>query len=171
MVIIENSISVKLNAEIKTVIALHPADSVRRLFAIMDLLESKYTASIANRHKLILHNLSQTGRAETTGQLTKALTSFKYHLSKETELLYGENPELSLQQEGQQNNEQAANDYNDELNNYINEFRTLPIAVRAQLRTPQLVFPYPVPSAVGLLAIQNYKAELYTLQLCYHDHG
>ena len=148
-------------AEITPVIALNPSDSVQRLFSVLDLFEEKYSASIADRHKLIVHNIQQTGRAETTDQLVKALTSFKYHLSKETELLYCENPELSLQQQGQQDNEQAANDHNDELNNYINEFRMLPIPDRPKLRTPKLVFPYPVTSAISLLAVHNYKVKLF----------
>jgi len=160
--IIKISMSTNILVEIQPTESKYLEDSQLRLFAIIDYLDAKYSPKVSDQNKLILQQMNQIGRAETTGQLKNMITAFQFFLLKQREALFTKNPVISARISGMASNQRAI----DSVNREVSDYRDTVHELRAEAalhgrnpvypRVPVLVYPYPVPSAAGPIAVHNY---------------
>ena len=166
---VATSVSTQINVEVKPIITQYLEDSVRRIYAIMDFLDDKYTPTPTEVNNLMLFRIHQTGRAETKAHLKSMLTAFDFWVLKQDTALHTINPLIVANITGISDNQRSINKVNRDLQKY----KDTCIALRAQADInkdtnalvypppPQLHYPYPVQSALARLAVFNYQSQEY----------
>jgi len=152
--IIESSVTKTILAEFAPILFRHKLDSEVRLFAVLDHLKEKYDASIADQNQQLITNFQHIGRAETKSQLSKLITAFEFHSTTQNDLLFEKNPELQLQVQGEELNERHLSDFNRDVARYRIRF-----SQNRNPATPVIDLPYQITTALGPIAVHNYKIE------------
>jgi hypothetical protein len=159
LLIIERTSSTKIAAELQPILDRFPNDSEDRLFHVLEYLDATYAPSIYDLNKLIISRITSTGRAETPAHLLKVITSLKLHKQEQMDLLVKIHPGILEVQQGNEENKEYMIEFNEEVQSFRARWNAANNHARLHMHTPVLVFPFPVPSADGQIAVYQFRLE------------